>query len=232
MPPRIIFEPPENWRKISEGNASVSGDTVFHLRNVLRLRDSISLLVSNGTDRFFRASLTIENKIVEIHPSEKIPSPAQRVHVCIPYIRKKRLKWAAEKLTELGAHSILLTRPENTAQPQYNLRFLEETIRSAAEQCRRLDLPKVVPVADYPVPETGIGFVGVQATHRSILSYQEEIQAADEVVCVIGPEGGFTSDEEVGLKKDFRPIRLSKNVLRSETAAVTMMAQLLLVTKE
>jgi 16S rRNA (uracil1498-N3)-methyltransferase len=42
---------------------------------------------------------------------------------------------------------------------------------------------------------------------------------------VVGPEGGFT-EEEVALAKDkgFVPVKLGQRILRTETAAITLVA--------
>ena len=49
-----------------------------------------------------------------------------------------------------------------------------------------------------------------------------------KLLITIGPEGGFTEDEKkLLLQNDFKPIRLSKRILRAETAAIVAASRVL-----
>ena len=57
------------------------------------------------------------------------------------------------------------------------------------------------------------------------LSLWDAWQGARDIALIIGPEGGFTQEEVLGLKAT--PITLGKRILRTETAGVAAIAMLL-----
>jgi 16S rRNA (uracil1498-N3)-methyltransferase len=50
----------------------------------------------------------------------------------------------------------------------------------------------------------------------------------DEIIILVGPEGGFTPQEEAScLENGFHPVKLGANILRVETAGLALIAGLL-----
>ena len=64
----------------------------------------------------------------------------------------------------------------------------------------------------------------MQATAEALQS----IQPGDSISVMIGPEGGFASEEIDALRERMQVISLGKRILRTDTAAVTMMSVLML----
>jgi len=58
--------------------------------------------------------------------------------------------------------------------------------------------------------------------YKSIAEQQCLNKYRDNVSLLIGPEGGFTSEEEKTIRqKDITPISFGKRILRAETAAIS-----------
>jgi 16S rRNA (uracil1498-N3)-methyltransferase len=137
----------------------------------------------------------------------------------IPFM--SHLDFLIEKGTELGADAFWLYPSERSQTiSTERLTRLESILIAALKQSGRLYLPRLelfpslrkVPLiqADYY-----FGDLEKEATypHKAI---------SRETIFFVGPEGGYTHDETLFLKKHFKAtgIKLSPNILRAETAAI------------
>ncbi len=89
----------------------------------------------------------------------------------------------------------------------------------ATEQCRRAEVPRILPVAhlkDLAPPASGIGILldpGGVPLHAIVSG------PIGEVGLVVGPEGGFTPDERNLLRtRGFQSVSLGPHVFRAENA--------------
>jgi 16S rRNA (uracil1498-N3)-methyltransferase len=185
-----------------------------HLRRVLRIRDTDVITICNGVGAWVNARLTVEGLSVESEPTlEAAPRPATVVSA-IP--KGDRPEWIVQKLTEIGATSIgfmecarSVVRWDATRGARQLERW-RRVAREAAMQSRRLWLPHLPDVV--PFEET------IKSINCAIADPDGgEIDAAVDTI-LVGPEGGFTDGE---LNAVGRRVRLSANVLRVETAALT-----------
>lgn len=69
------------------------------------------------------------------------------------------------------------------------------------------------------------------ASSPSLLDLKAQLTHVQKVFVLIGPEGGFTAQEQQRIKDlpQTHPILLTKTILKAETAALTILAQLSLV---
>lgn len=101
---------------------------------------------------------------------------------------------------------------------------------AACEQCGRNRVPAVSDVAEFrrwvgsrPLAG-GSGLLFNPDAERSLSQLGSP---AGPVTLLIGPEGGFTSDEAAAaLVAGFQPVRLGRRVLRTETAGLAALAAL------
>ncbi|APG24666.1 16S rRNA (uracil(1498)-N(3))-methyltransferase [Syntrophotalea acetylenica] len=133
-----------------------------------------------------------------------------------------------QKGTELGVTRFLpvqtnrsVPRLEPKREEQRRQRWLR-IIREAARQCRRPLLPQLAPLATLDS-----ALAGCQSALRLML-WEEGSHALESVLpqqipagaaVLIGPEGGFSSEEvAVARRFGFVPVRFGPRILRSETA--------------
>ena len=100
---------------------------------------------------------------------------------------------------------------------------------SACEQSGRSRLPHI----DLPQPlptlfaTLGAGTLHVLANPQAHAGLDALPSAAGDVLVLIGPEGGLAAAEsQAALEQGFHAVRLGPRVLRTETAAVTLLALL------
>jgi 16S rRNA (uracil1498-N3)-methyltransferase len=134
-----------------------------------------------------------------------------------------RLRWAVQKLTELGVDRIVpvlaersVSRPDPDRAAGAAERW-RRISREAARQCRRATLPAIEEVR--PLASLA-GHPGVVVAERGGAPAEALPPPPDgETLVVIGPEGGL-APEEVEALKPWGRLGLGPHVLRAETAAL------------
>jgi 16S rRNA (uracil1498-N3)-methyltransferase len=168
------------------------------------------------------------------------PPPASPVEIilCQALLKAQGMDYVIQKTSELGVDAILPFSSERTVvAPGKNhgankLRRWQEIARNAAKQADRARPAQVGPLltlADLMVRwrnEEGLKIIfweGEESEDLKALLRRRD--SAERVVGVIGPEGGFSPQEiQTALEAGFLSASLGSRVLRSETAAVTVVA--------
>ena len=141
-------------------------------------------------------------------------------------IKLNYLNLMIQKATELGVTKLIPILTERTIVRKINLARINKIVIEAAEQSNRLDIPKIEKLTKFKNflkenKNTNIVF-GDLNTNNVKFDFKDE-----RPVCVlIGPEGDFTEDErnEIFNQKNITPIKINENILRSETAAISMLS--------
>ena len=141
-------------------------------------------------------------------------------------IKLNYLNLMIQKATELGVTKLIPILTERTIVRKINLSRINKIVIEAAEQSNRLDIPKIEKLTKFKNflkenKNTNIIF-GDLNTNNVKFDFKDE-----KPVCVlIGPEGDFTEDERGMIlnQKNITPIKINENILRSETAAISMLS--------
>jgi 16S rRNA (uracil1498-N3)-methyltransferase len=150
----------------------------------------------------------------------------------------QKMDLVVEKATELGAHAIVPVRSARVIGHDTSPAKVERWRRiakSAAQQSGRLHVPDVADVHDWDAllatfAEYDRVYVPWELAEPAPLRdvFETELAHARRVLIVIGPEGGFAADEvERARAAGARPISLGRRILRTETAALVVLAALL-----
>lgn len=188
-----------------------------HLERVLRLRAGEAISVSDGRGGLrlcvLGPALVLEPTAEAVHT----PPPVPPLTVGFALCKGDRPEWTVQKLTEcgidrivpfVGARSVVRWEGDRATK---NLVRLRRIAREAAMQCRRLWVPAVEPVGEFP-PHNGAGGGG-----WAMADPEGEPPHLERPAILVGPEGGWSDQErEAGLPA----VRLGSHVLRTETAAV------------
>ena len=141
-------------------------------------------------------------------------------------IKLNYLNLMLQKATELGVTKLIPILTERTIVRKINLARINKIVIEAAEQSNRLDIPKIEKLTKFENflkenKNTNIVF-GDLNTNNIKFNLKEE----SSVCVLIGPEGDFTEDERSMIfnQKNITPIKINENILRSETAAISMLS--------
>jgi len=205
-----------------------------YLMSVMRLQPGDMISVFNGKDGQWLAELTSVHKKscqIKIHNCELPQKPTPKLSLLFSPIKSESAGYIVQKATELGATSIFPTLTQRSVVRNVNQDKLNLSAIEAAEQCERLDVPAIHPIANLNQVLGAKEFTGSLILcdetlhHSSTLSKLRNIPHADNAI-LIGPEGGF-SPEELALLHQLPyvlPISLGKRILRAETAIVAALS--------
>lgn len=203
-------------------------DQSRYLTQVMRLKAGDALLVFNGRDGEWRASIAeVLKKGVILRADEQTrpQTDAPDVELLMAVIKKAPLEYAVEKATELGVRRVRLIRTRRSTAEHLRLDRLDAIAEESAEQCGRLDVPPV----DDPVKLDAL--LDSWEGSRRLLFCDETGGPAAAVTLrdqprgpwsiLIGPEGGFAPEERDRLLAlpGAVPVSLGPRILRADTAA-------------
>lgn len=215
-----------------------------HARDVLRLSDGAEVEIFDDAGVTASGFLTCSAGATSIRVDCIDAAPKlHRLHwnVASAVPKGDRADWMVEKLSELGATSFIplaaarsVVLPEGAGKRQRWMRLATES----AKQCRRpgvMRIEELTPLSRAlqsaaPTSSEAAGAVAAWhfATEGQTIPINEAIEAAREarsLTFFIGPEGGWTPAElSAFAAAGIAAVRLGRNVLRIETAAVAAAA--------
>jgi 16S rRNA (uracil1498-N3)-methyltransferase len=200
-----------------------------HALRALRLRPGDEILLSDDRGTVSRGVLTGSEggrAVVDVTETASVARPVPAIGVALVPPSADRLRWAVQKLTELGVDRVELlgsARAARWAEDAERRRAAERVravAREAAMQSRRAFLPTVeaAPRLEEILARPHPGAVLWEAGGLPLGDVLSE--GADAVTLVVGPEGGFTSEEvEAVRRSNAALVSLGPAILRTETAA-------------
>ncbi|MCF7793067.1 MAG: 16S rRNA (uracil(1498)-N(3))-methyltransferase [Candidatus Cloacimonetes bacterium] len=217
-------------------NLTITDEEFHHISHVFRRKVGDEILLTNGAGILAEARITeIQKKQLstEIFRISKKKKSTPEIAAAFPLLKNKHDAFIIEKLTELGIkefYPIITDRTVRQASKNTVEKF-EKIAIAAMKQCDNAYLPKIHKVqnltellddpADYqPIVALEIG------KHKTLKSILTEF-SGKSICFIIGPEGGF-SDKEIELFKEKKipTFTLGNHILRAETAAIAVAAQI------
>lgn len=215
-------------------NIVLPDETGHYLKNVLRIKNGEQVIAFNGRGGEYLSVINITKKNIALNIKQFAPidreSPLQ-INLGQAISHAEHFDIALQKATELGVHRII---PLLTARTQgVDIQRLDKKIirwnnilRSACAQSGRNRVP-VLEAPQHLEKWLENSFQGtplfLEPTAEQTFSNLSKIEMP--LTIVIGAEGGFTNDEIKLLKeRNFIGIRLGSRILRTETAALAMIA--------
>jgi 16S rRNA (uracil1498-N3)-methyltransferase len=205
-----------------------------YLAGVLRLDAGAELLVFNGRDGEWLAEVAQVGRractlraLKRVRPQDVGPN----LWYLFAPLKRSRLDYMVQKATEMGVARLQPVLTRRTIAERVNLDRMRANAVEAAEQCGILRLPEVTE------PERLDGLLASWNPLRQLIFCDEAADLASPLAALgrlqsgplavlIGPEGGFTTEERDQLRgKPFvTGLSLGPRVMRADTAAVAALA--------
>ncbi len=223
-----------NAYNLTEKRSLVLKDDIFHhLYNVLRCKVNDYISLFNEIDGEFLAQIiSLNKKEAEVILKHQIYKPKKKeinIHLAYAPLKKDANNYVLEKSCELGVTEITQVITQNTVNKPLDTDKIRQKLIFASQQCERLD----VPIVNQPISLKK--FLDTNKNKKIFWLYERESQYTlseylnkyskekfNDIIILIGPEGGF-SETEVSILKtlDFiTQVHINTNILRAETACV------------
>ena len=213
------------------------GEESKYIAKVLRLKEGDRIIICTGDGKEYSCTLSsVEERsvLLNLDGVEEVDRESNLdIILCQALPKAKKMDLIIQKGTELGVKRFIpfissrsVSRPKDKEGSE-KVRRWEKIALEAARQCGRNFTPGVDSVSS--LEEVLGSFSGSDEKKTlKIIPWEEEESMKigslsstplERVIVLIGPEGGFSS-EEVKIAKDagFAPVSLGRRLLRTETA--------------
>ena len=243
MSQRFFVETP-----ISSQQAVLTAGEAHHLLHVMRARPGAEVVLFDGSGAEFLARVEslgrseVELTVVERREvNRELP---QRITLGVALPKAQRQGWLVEKLVELGVARLVPLVTDHAAEPWREQSFerLRRAVIEASKQCGRnrlMEIAEASRLTDFLIAAAD-GFARFIAHPYSAAEQSAsdpvsvDLSAAEaagtpeggrDVFLAVGPEGGFTNEEIAEAQRcGWRSVDLGPRILRSETAALALVA--------
>ena len=217
-------------------NISLPENVIRHL-HVLRVREGEEITLFNGNGHNYPTrllSLAKRQAVAEVLSEQAADNESPLAISLIQAVSSgERMDFTLQKSVEMGvteifpvtsARSIVKLSGERAEKRQERW---QEIVIAACEQCGRNRIPTVHPLLPLPqrlqqLPQSDVRLLMGLHHPKSLKAIQP---APQRITLMIGPEGGWSPEEEAAaFQTGFQSILLGKRVLRTETAALAAIA--------
>ena len=199
-----------------------------YLSKVMRVNIGENFSLFNQSGEWEAKIVKIIKGYVEFSITKKIRSNTNEKEIWLAFapIKLNYLNLMIQKATELGVTRFIPILTERTIVRKINEKRINKIIVEASEQSNRLKVPQleeIVKLDDFLKfnQKTNIIFGDLNTNNKKL-----NIKSTEPLCILIGPEGDFTTQErEKILKlKNIIPLKINENILRSETAAISIIS--------
>ena len=221
-------------------NLWIDSSESHHIVRVKRLKVGDNIIVFNGMGDEFEAEIDdIEDNRVKVKINQQKTIRNENtigIDIAFAIPKGKRSHLLVQKCTELGVHRLI---PTNYARSVVKLKDncsmkikkWQKIAIEASKQCGRNTITEIGEVVDfdrilnttdsYDLPL----FACNQSDSDNLRNTLQEHPKPNNILSLIGPEGGFTSKEiEMAKSAGCKFVSLGSRILRVETAAIAVSA--------
>ena len=199
-----------------------------YISKVMRIKEGESFSLFNDDGEWEARIKEIKKGIVNFAIVKKLKHEENNNEIWLAFtpIKFNYLNFMIQKATELGVTKFIPILTERTIVRNLNLERLSKIIIEASEQSNRIKLPKLEKLIKLDefmklYKDTDIIFGDLNSKNNEI-----KIKKDNPLCVLIGPEGDFSEKErkEILNLKNMKSIKINKNILRSETAALSIIS--------
>ena len=209
-------------------NSTLDKSQSHYLSKVMRINIGKSFSLFNQSGEWEAKVENIDKGIVEFFVIKKLRSANREKEIWLAFapIKINYLNLMIQKATEIGVTRFIPLLTERTIVRKLNEKRINKIIIEASEQSNRLKVPSLDKLTKLDTflksnQNANIIFGDLNTNNKKI-----DIKNKNPLCVLIGPEGDFSLKEREGILKlkNIIPLKINDNILRSETAAISMIS--------
>ena len=209
-------------------NSTLDKSQSHYLSKVMRINIGKSFSLFNQSGEWEAKVENIDKGIVEFLVIKKLRSANREKEIWLAFapIKLNYLNLMIQKATEIGVTRFIPLLTERTIVRKLNEKRINKIIIEASEQSNRLKVPSLDKLTKLDAflklnQNTNIIFGDINTENKKI-----DLKNKNPLCVLIGPEGDFSLKEREGILKlkNIIPLKINDNILRSETAAISMIS--------
>ena len=224
-------------KKIENNRFTLTEEDTYHITKVMRMvkDDKIEVVYQENTYicKIVSLSPLVEAEIVEeIKNNQELKT---QVTIVQSLVKEQKMDYILQKTVELGVDKIIPYCASRSVikineKKDKKIERWKSILKEAAEQSKRIKIPEItnpinlsnlVKLSDYDIKFLRT----VNESSQNLKKVLSNMVSGAKILFVIGPEGGFTPEEEkVMMENGFPSISLGNSVLRTETASTFIMS--------
>ena len=211
----------------------ITKEHTHYIVNVLRLKRGSEINLFNKNGEWKSEIVYLEKNRVEVKFLKKIKQPtiSFKINLAICLVKRNPMDNILQKATELGVGKIIPIISERTEVKELNFNRAKKIVIEATEQSNQLVPPEilgVIKLKDFLQNlDVNSKLLFADVNSNSNLK-NEDLTNSKSLSVLIGPEGDFSSQERETIlgNTNVIPFRLSRNILRSDTAVISAISMI------
>ena len=209
-------------------NSVLDRSQSHYLSKVMRIRTGENFSLFNQSGEWEAKVDNINKGIVMFTIMKKLRSLNNEKEIWLAFapIKLNYLNLMIQKATEIGVTRFIPILTERTVVRKLNEKRINKIIIEASEQSNRLKVPSLDRLTKLDTflklnQNAKIIFGDLNTNNKKI-----DLKNKDPLCILIGPEGDFSTKERENILKlkNIIPLKINNNILRSETAAISMIS--------
>ena len=209
-------------------NSNLDKSQSHYISKVMRIKEGDNISLFNETGEWIVKIKEIKKGIINFVVIKKLRNVENDTEMWLAFtpIKFNYLNFMIQKATELGVTRFIPILTDRTVVRQINKDRIKKIIIEASEQSNRIKLPKLEKLINFKE------FLKIYKNTNIVLGdlnkNEEKIHFnKNKPICIlIGPEGDFSENERelMSQLQNIRSLRINRNILRTETAAIAMIS--------
>lgn len=236
-----FFVSPEEF---TDGMVRIVGEDARQIRVVLRLKptDGIGVLDGMGNEYHCVLEAVRKDEVIAqvLHAITTDTEPDVHITVVQSLAKGEKVEQVIQHGTEIGVSRFLIVHTERSVvhlggeRQRERVRRWQRIAKESAEQSRRARIPEVDGVLSLSqalqrLEGSRMALLHPPAFPASLVEWVQGNGFERDIAVIVGPEGGFTQQEvDLCERLGAKPVSLMPRILRTETAALVAVSQILL----